>query len=333
MPADDTVFSVLYDKFLFWSIIVGVLTFGWLFYAMARYRQNIVPDTTDVDHIVVGSFPVERHNTKIEVLFYVVPTIIVVWLVVLALASNTAVWVIPDEDESFNMEVVGKQWFWEFNYNEELTWQDDPRETGIDVNWGQDLVIKFGNETGAANASITTCNDGNCVTSDYGLVSSLGSLRLLSSIDRSIFSTIEVVDSSGDVLHTWQHIPVGHQLSTALGEHLVVPCDEEVVLSLFSLTSDYSELNSTYWGVQHSFWLPEWGVKEDLVPGLATGTVMWFMADDPGTFDIRCAEYCGLDHSKMVGKVDVVSYIHEDTRQQVFCDADTGVKKTDGGNN
>jgi cytochrome c oxidase subunit 2 len=122
-------------------------------------------------------------------------------------------------------------------------------------------------------------------------------------------------------------------LSTALGEHLVVPCDEEVVLSLFSLTNDYSELNSTYWGVQHSFWLPEWGVKEDLVPGLEGGTVMWFMADDPGTFDIRCAEYCGLDHSKMVGNVDVVSYIDEFTRQQVFCDEDTGVKKTGGGNN
>ncbi len=333
MPADDTVFSVLYDKFLFWGILVGALTFAWMFYAMARYRQNIVPDTTDVDHIVVGSFPVERHNTKIEILFYVVPTIIVVWLVVLALASNTAVWVIPDEDESFNMEVVGKQWFWEFNYNEELTWQDDPRESEIDVSWGQDLVIIFGNETGAANASITTCNGGNCVTSDYELVSSLGSLRLLSSFDRFLFSTIEVIDSSGDVLHTWQHIPVGHQLSTALGDHLVVPCDEEVVLSLFSLTSDYSELNSTYWGVQHSFWLPEWGVKEDLVPGLPSGTVMWFMADDPGTFDIRCAEYCGLDHSKMVGKVDVVSYIHEDTRQQVFCDEDTGVKKTGGGGN
>ena len=61
---------------------------------MIRYRASIVPDTTEIDHIVVGSFPVDRHNTKIEVLFYVVPTIIVVWLVVLALASNTAVWVI-----------------------------------------------------------------------------------------------------------------------------------------------------------------------------------------------------------------------------------------------
>ena len=152
---------------------------------MARYRQNIVPDTTDIDHIVVGSFPVDRHNTKIEVLFYVLPTLIVVWLVVLALSSNTAVWVIPDEDESFNMEVVGKQWFWEFHYSEELTWQDDPRETDIDVNWGQDLVIQFGNESGATNATITVGG----VSIDYGLDSDLGSLRVLSSFDRTIFST------------------------------------------------------------------------------------------------------------------------------------------------
>ena len=57
---------------------------------------------------------------------------------------------------------------------------------------------------------------------------------------------------------------------------------------------------------------------------------MWFMADDPGTFGIRCAEYCGLDHSKMIGKVDVVSYFDEKTNQQILCDADTGVKKSDG---
>ena len=121
MVADDTVFSVLYDKFLFWSIIVGIITFAWLFYAMIRYRASIVPDTTDLDHIVVGSFPVDRHNTKVEVLFYVLPTIIVVWLVVLALASNTAVWVIPDDDEAFDIEVIGQQWFWEFEYKDELT--------------------------------------------------------------------------------------------------------------------------------------------------------------------------------------------------------------------
>jgi len=327
MPADDTVFSVLYDKFMFWSILVGILTFAWMFYAMARYRQNIEPDTTDLDHIVVGSFPVERHNTRLEVLFYVVPTILVVWLVVLSLSSNTQVWVIPEEDESFNMEVIGKQWFWEFNYKEELTWQDDPRITGIDVNWGQDLVVHYSSNADATNMTITI----GAVATDYSLDTQLGVKNIQSSFDRFSHSTVEITDLEGNVLHTWNHIPLGHQLSTALGEHMVVPCDDEVVLSLFSLTSDTSELNSTYWGVQHSFWLPEWGVKEDLVPGLKGGTVMWFLPDDPGTFDISCAEFCGMDHSKMIGKIDVVSPIIDGIYQN--CDEDTGLPKSDGGGN
>jgi heme/copper-type cytochrome/quinol oxidase subunit 2 len=326
MPADDTVFSVLYEKFLFWGILVGILTFAWMFYAMARYRQNIVPDTTDLDHIVVGSFPVERHNTRLEVLFYVVPTILVVWLVVLSLSSNTQVWVIPDEDESFNMEVIGKQWFWEFNYNEELTWQDDPRVTGIDVNWGQDLVVQFSSNPDATNMTITI----GTVVLDYSLDSELGVKTIASSFDNFSHSIVEVTDLEGNVLHTWNHIPINHQLSTALGEHMIVPCDDEVVLSLFSLTSDYSELNSTYWGVQHSFWLPEWGVKEDLVPGLEGGTMMWFLPDDPGTYDIRCAEYCGMDHSKMIGKVDVVSPFIDGVYTN--CDEDSGIPKEGGGN-
>lgn len=297
-----------------------------MFYAMARYRQNIVPDTTDLDHIVVGSFPVERHNTRLEVLFYVVPTILVVWLVVLSLSSNTQVWVIPDEDESFNMEVIGKQWFWEFNYNEELTWQDDPRVTGIDVNWGQDLVVQFSSNPDATNMTITI----GTVVLDYSLDSQLGVKTIASSFDNFSHSIVEVTDLEGNVLHTWNHIPINHQLSTALGEHMIVPCDDEVVLSLFSLTSDYSELNSTYWGVQHSFWLPEWGVKEDLVPGLEGGTMMWFLPDDPGTYDIRCAEYCGMDHSKMIGKVDVVSPFIDGVYTN--CDEDSGIPKEGGGN-
>ena len=154
MVAEDTVFSVLYEKFLFWGIIVGIFTFAWLLYAMIRYRASIVPDTTEIDHIVVGSYPVDRHNTKIEVLFYVVPTIIVVWLVVLALASNTAVWVIPDEEEAFDMEIVGQQWFWEFNYKEELTWQDDVRVSGIDVNWADNLTVQHSGNSAAANMTV-----------------------------------------------------------------------------------------------------------------------------------------------------------------------------------
>jgi heme/copper-type cytochrome/quinol oxidase subunit 2 len=34
---------------------------------------------------------------------------------------------------------------------------------------------------------------------------------------------------------------------------------------------------------------------------------MTFFPNDAGTFPIRCAEYCGLDHSKMIGNIDIVA--------------------------
>ena len=77
--------------------------------------------------------------------------------------------------------------------------------------------------------------------------------------------------------------------------------------------------NPAYVGVQHSLWLPEWGMKEDLVPGLEQGTNMFIQPDEAGTFPIRCAEYCGLQHSLMIGKVTVVA------REGTTCAADYGV--------
>ena len=56
---------------------------------------------------------------------------------------------------------------------------------------------------------------------------------------------------------------------------------------------------------------------------------MWFWPDDPGTFNIRCAEYCGLDHSKMIGNVDVVAPVQNGLD---ICDADPGVQKVGGSN-
>ena len=101
---------------------------------------------------------------------------------------------------------------------------------------------------------------------------------------------------------------------------MILPCDEAVVFEMHSAPSDDS--NPNYIGVQHSFWLPEWGVKEDLVPGIEGGTYMTITADDPGTFPIRCAEYCGNQHSMMIGQVKIVAAEGTD------CAVDTGVKKS-----
>ena len=57
--------------------------------------------------------------------------------------------------------------------------------------------------------------------------------------------------------------------------------------------------------VVHSLYIPAFRVKEDCVPGKQT--YLWFQAENEGTFNIFCAEYCGKDHSSMLSSLIVLS--------------------------
>ncbi len=54
----------------------------------------------------------------------------------------------------------------------------------------------------------------------------------------------------------------------------------------------------------HSHYIPDFKVKEDSMPGRVT--YMWFYPKEPGEHVVACAEYCGLLHSRMQGKVIVM---------------------------
>jgi cytochrome c oxidase subunit 2 len=54
----------------------------------------------------------------------------------------------------------------------------------------------------------------------------------------------------------------------------------------------------------HSFFVPAFRIKKDAVPGRYN--VAWFRATRTGSFHLFCAEYCGTEHSKMIGKVVVL---------------------------
>lgn len=55
--------------------------------------------------------------------------------------------------------------------------------------------------------------------------------------------------------------------------------------------------------VLHSFFLPQFRIKQDAVPGLTIP--VWFDADTAGKYDLVCAELCGWGHYKMRGAVTV----------------------------
>lgn len=56
--------------------------------------------------------------------------------------------------------------------------------------------------------------------------------------------------------------------------------------------------------VLHSFYVSNFRVKQDVVPGIYT--TLWFEATETGEVPIQCAEYCGTGHSQMMGKVIVM---------------------------
>jgi len=78
----------------------------------------------------------------------------------------------------------------------------------------------------------------------------------------------------------------------ASGEVLKVPVGKPVKLSITSVD------------VLHSLFIPAFRVKEDAVPGRET--YLWFLPDREGTYDLFCTEYCGMGHSSMITKVEVM---------------------------
>lgn len=61
------------------------------------------------------------------------------------------------------------------------------------------------------------------------------------------------------------------------------------------------KLNMSSDDVLHSFFVPEFRVKQDVLPNRYTS--LWFEATAAGEYRIYCTEYCGTQHSAMLGRV------------------------------
>jgi cytochrome c oxidase subunit II len=57
--------------------------------------------------------------------------------------------------------------------------------------------------------------------------------------------------------------------------------------------------------VIHDFYIPAFRVKKDALPGRYSS--IWFQATETGTFHLFCAQYCGTNHSEMIGWVYVMT--------------------------
>jgi cytochrome c oxidase subunit 2 len=92
--------------------------------------------------------------------------------------------------------------------------------------------------------------------------------------------------------YAWSFGYPGKGLAYSEGE-LHVPVDRQVKFKMHSQD------------VIHSFWVPEWRIKKDNVPGITTTAIV--TPDRVGTYQLICTELCGFGHASMRAKVVVES--------------------------
>ena len=204
---------------IFWvCVVIAVIVFGFMIWSIVKFRKSkgAVADTTLV------------HNTKVEIMWTIVPALILVAMAVPA--ARTLVAIEDTRDTQLTIKVTGYQWGWHYDY----------LDNG--VSFFSRLERK--------------ANDAR---------------RLLSGVDpHTIPNYLLDVDNP-----------------------LVVPAGVKVRLLLTA--SD----------VIHAWWVPDFGMKKDAIPGFINE--MWFQvdADKTGLYRGQCTELCGRDHAFMPIVVDV----------------------------
>ena len=105
-----------------------------------------------------------------------------------------------------------------------------------------------------------------------------------------------------------QHVPLGAMEITVVGKQWMWkvqhPEGNREINELHVPVGRNVRLTIASQDVIHSFYLPAFRTKMDVVPGRYT--TEWFQATKIGTYHLFCAEYCGTKHSAMVGRVVVM---------------------------
>lgn len=199
-------------------VAIGIITFGVMFYSMVAHRRSKNPNPAKFSH-----------STTVEIIWTVIPFIILIALSVPAVSLLIKMEDASDSD--LTVMVKGYQWKWQYKYI------DGDDNLGNDVSFFSNID----------QSSIKKRDNAG-----------------------SYFSGTEITDEN-----------YLYEVDNAL----VLPVDKKV---RFLVTSE---------DVIHSFWVPDFSVKKDAIPGFINE--VWTKVDVPGTYRGVCAELCGKDHGFM----------------------------------
>jgi cytochrome c oxidase subunit 2 len=198
------------------ALVVGVITWGLMLWCVAAYRKR------RDDH----QLPVQtRYHMPLEIMYTAVPIMMVLVLFYYTDRDMSAVRALSDDEAEVKIQVIGKQWSWDFNYVDDGVWDT-----------GQHLL------------------DPGSQTSEDAVDGAPGTSQQLPTLYLPVDEKIEFIVDSRDVIH--------------------------------------------------SFWIPAFLYKIDMIPG-RTNTFEVTPTRE-GTYAGKCAELCGEFHSGMLFNVKVV---------------------------
>ena len=145
--------------------------------------------------------------------------------------------------------------------------------------------------------------DGRPIHGHTGLEAVWTAIPLVLVVALSIFSTYELTKSE-DVPLDHPKIDVSSQQFAWNFSYPELGKDVSSGELVLQVGRTY-ELDLTAKDVIHSFWVREWRVKQDAVPGIHTHVVV--TPTKTGTYDIICTELCGLGHAAMRSQAVVLS--------------------------
>jgi heme/copper-type cytochrome/quinol oxidase subunit 2 len=159
LQIENALFNWLWDYYMFWSILVSVLTFTWLYHHSFWYTSKDGEEFENPDMIEVGVFPKHNDDMRLEVAWTIAPFLLIVWLTYVSWAPLNSVWAAVDDvdahgfecEDGFSsnnemdsigmitsecyhvIEITGKQWVWQFDCLELSADLCDTSSTTIDV--------------------------------------------------------------------------------------------------------------------------------------------------------------------------------------------------------
>ncbi|MEM6707527.1 MAG: cytochrome c oxidase subunit II [Pseudomonadota bacterium] len=201
---------------IFWiCVVIGVGVFGMIFLSIYLHRKSR------------GAEAAQFHeNTKVEIAWTVLPTLILVGMAVPA--TNVLTEMYDTGGEDMTIEVRGYQWKWQYKYLD-----DDFNQT-----------FSFFSNMATSRDSI----EGRSEKDDTYLLD----------VDKP----------------------------------LKIPTNRKV---RFLVTAE---------DVIHAFWVPDFGIKRDAIPGIIND--LWTVVPEPGVYRGQCTELCGKDHGFMPIVVEAV---------------------------